>query len=283
MEFLACGTLVDFSNRHKQLSEPIARSIFVELLDALDIIHKEYQIIHRDIKTENVLLDKYKNIRIVDFGLSDIITAPGQTFTHKCGSPGYISPEMARGQEYTTKADIWALGVILFAITHGYLPFDNIQKVIFTEPQISGTVSSDLRDILTQILNKNPSERPDISAIRAHPWISSLPRPDFKRTPVTQTVIARMNELGVNTENIEQKLAEEPDSEEAVVFRIVTRKYLIEENKDWRPKDDFASSFKRPKEPKASPKPKAKLKGLAASMKPTVVKPAVKKRTVKRK
>ena len=285
IEFVPCGTLVDYSNRHERLPEDIARSIFSELLCAVESLHNEYHVVHRDIKTENVLLDRHKNVRLVDFGLSDTFETADQQFTRKCGSQAYISPEMARGQPYTVKTDIWSLGVVLYAITHGILPFDTVQKVIFTDAQYDASLSRELRDLLLNVLRKEPSERFGIEEIKAHPWMSGVKDVKFKRSVDSSKVVARMKELGIDCDGIEK---DDPDSERMVIWRIVSRKYLIDENVDIRPKDNFVAAFRKQRQemrpppqpaPKASPSPKATPKSKASAT--SSPKPAATKATPK--
>ena len=283
IEFVPCGTLVDYSNRHERLPEDVARSIFSELLCAVESLHSEYHVVHRDIKTENVLLDRHKNVRLVDFGLSDTFETADQQFTRKCGSQAYISPEMARGQPYTVKTDIWSLGVVLFAITHGTLPFDTVQKVIFTDAQYDASLSRELRDLMLNVLRKEPSERFGIEEIKAHPWMSGVKDVKFKRGVDPNKIVARMKELGIDCDGIEK---EDPDSERMVIWRIVSRKYLIDENVDIRPKDNFVAAFRKQRQelrpppqaaPKASPSPKATPKSKASATTQSSPKPAATK------
>ena len=279
MEFVPCGTLVDYSNRHERLPEDVARSIFAELLCAVESLHREYHVVHRDIKTENVLLDRYKNVRLVDFGLSEAFSDENQIFSKKCGSQAYISPEMARGQPYTAKTDIWSLGVVLFAITHGTLPFDTIQKVIFTDAQYDASLSRELRDLLSGILRKDPGERLGIDEIRAHPWMKGVKDVAFKRVVEKAKIEERMRELGIDCNGIEK---DDPESERNVVWRIVSRKYLIDENAQSRPKANFAAEFRKQRQasrpPPTSPKPAAAspTKKAAASPKKPAESPAKK-------
>jgi len=82
-------------------------------------------IAHRDIKPENLLLDDFKNLKIVDFGLSSTFS-PGEKLSTACGSPCYAAPELIKGLQYIGyKADIWSAGVVLFTSLSGYLPFED--------------------------------------------------------------------------------------------------------------------------------------------------------------
>lgn len=106
-----------------RLKEVEACKFFQELISGVEYLHK-LKIVHRDLKPENLLLDDHKNIKIVDFGLSNTYKQ-GELLKTACGSPCYAAPEMIAGQKYVgLNVDIWSCGVILFASLCGYLPFE---------------------------------------------------------------------------------------------------------------------------------------------------------------
>ena len=123
----------------------------------------------RDLKPENLLLDAHKNIKIVDFGLSNIYK-PGEQLKTACGSPCYAAPEMVAGKKYNgLNVDIWSTGVILFALICGYLPFEDpntsilYKKIMAGDFEIPKFVSHDSRDLLNRILCTDPNRRIKIS------------------------------------------------------------------------------------------------------------------------
>jgi 5'-AMP-activated protein kinase catalytic alpha subunit len=94
------------------------------LVSAIEYIHK-VGICHRDLKPENILLDHHNNIKLIDFGLSNMYKH-GDTLKTACGSPCYAAPEMIKGERYLgLNADIWSSGVVLFAMVCGFLPFED--------------------------------------------------------------------------------------------------------------------------------------------------------------
>ena len=123
MEYISGGELFNYIVKNKRLSEFEASNFFSQIINAVEEIHKN-KICHRDLKPENILLSSdNKILKIIDFGLSneyvDYLTTP-------CGSPCYAAPEMVRGKKYNgLYIDIWACGIILFAMVYGYLPFDD--------------------------------------------------------------------------------------------------------------------------------------------------------------
>lgn len=116
------------SQPNKRLSEQEAAGIFKQIVEAMAYCHRN-GVYHRDIKTENVLIDKYKKIKIIDFGFS-VKSTPNTKLTLFCGTPNYMSPEIILKKEYLGgPSDSWALGVLLFVIAAGYFPFKGTRSV----------------------------------------------------------------------------------------------------------------------------------------------------------
>lgn len=177
MECLKNGTLLDEVTK-KKLDERGAAITFAEFALALQYLHKEAHIAHRDIKLENVLLDDNHNIRIIDFGFAKE-TDHGNCFKTHCGSILYAAPELLLGEEYTEKVDIWSAGVMLFIMTTGSFPFYHenmsicLQKIVMSEVQFPGSLSFSLKDFLMRMLTKDPKERISIDQVLEHPWLRS--------------------------------------------------------------------------------------------------------------
>jgi serine/threonine protein kinase len=260
MEFLPCGTLVDYTNRRMKLSEPLAQSMFSQLVSAVSHLHFISHVIHRDIKTENVLLDKHKNVRLVDFGLSEEIASPDQSFVERCGSPAYISPEIFRGEPYTVKSDIWSLGVILYAITHGTLPFEVAEMIPTFRPPVSPALSPPLKDLIDALLKKRDDERIDTKRLRNHPWICEAFNPTQSSR---EKIFNRLRQLKIECDE-EFDQSSDSDEELDVIYRILERRFLLEQMSGLHPAEERKS---------ASPRPPPRKVGLAASLKPSVIKP----------
>jgi MAP/microtubule affinity-regulating kinase len=96
MEYISCGDLLSFVKKRSKLSEPMAKFIFKQIIEALDYIHSK-GIVHRDIKLDNILIDLQNNIKICDFGVSRQIKK-GDVMHDQCGTPAYIAPEILRNQ-----------------------------------------------------------------------------------------------------------------------------------------------------------------------------------------
>ena len=175
MEYCEGGELFNYIVKKKRLSEEEASYFFFQLINGIEYIHSK-GIAHRDLKPENLLLSKNKILKIIDFGLSNFYDGQKRLQT-PCGSPCYASPEMVKGKKYDGfNIDIWAIGVILFAMLCGYLPFEddeNDTDVLFNEiirnkidyPYFLSKLSL---DILKKILVSDPLQRITVEEIKTH-------------------------------------------------------------------------------------------------------------------
>jgi len=181
MEFVPGGELFDFIVSNGRLSEPRARSMFQQLVSGVEYCH-QHMVVHRDLKPENLLLDAEQQLRIADFGLSNVMK-DGDFFKTSCGSPNYAAPEVISGRLYAgPEVDVWSCGVILYALLCGSLPFDDenipnlfkkIKGGIFTLP---GHMSDEIKDLISRMLVVDPLQRITIPEIRRHRWFTeSLP------------------------------------------------------------------------------------------------------------
>ena len=125
--------LFDHIVNNGRMKEPEARRFFQQMLCAVEYCHR-HKIVHRDLKPENLLLDDNMNVKIADFGLSNIMT-DGNFLKTSCGSPNYAAPEVIRGGLYTgPEIDVWSCGVILYVMLCGRLPFeDDDVQTLFTK------------------------------------------------------------------------------------------------------------------------------------------------------
>lgn len=230
-EYIDGKSLLEYANSHPVFIEDEARDIFIQLAVVVHHLHKTSNITHRDLKCENVLLDINNNIRLIDFGfahdLNSLMTTP-------CGSPFYIAPEIIMNQKYDKAVDIWSMGIILYAISAGNLPFmsDNIQLVYkmitLMEPKYPKNFSLELIDLLQKMMNKDPKQRITIEEILEHPWVKTK----GDGTPVEirlnaarcckvnpADVVREMKELGVSHE----KAIRDLKSPENLIYRIIHR------------------------------------------------------------
>lgn len=124
MEYIPGGEMFDYIVKKGKLSEDEARRFFQQMVAGVEYCHK-YKVVHRDLKPENLLLDEHRNIKIADFGLSNMMR-DGDFLTTSCGSPNYAAPEVISGKLYAGPGvDVWSMGVILYALLCARLPFDD--------------------------------------------------------------------------------------------------------------------------------------------------------------
>ncbi|KAH8383703.1 hypothetical protein KR009_010141 [Drosophila setifemur] len=176
MEFAAGGELYDYLSERKVLTEEEARRIFRQVATAVYYCHK-HKICHRDLKLENILLDEKGNAKIADFGLSNVFDDQRLLGTF-CGSPLYASPEIVEGTPYQgPEVDCWSLGVLLYTLVYGSMPFDgsNFKRLVkqisqgdYYEPRKPSRASTLIREMLTVC----PTKRATIEQICSHWWVN---------------------------------------------------------------------------------------------------------------
>ena len=175
MEYCENGELFNYIVEHQRLEEDEASFFFYQLINGLDYIHHK-NIVHRDLKPENLLLGKGNILKIVDFGLSNYYEDK-KLLSTPCGSPCYASPEMVCGNKYNgLLIDIWSCGIIIFAMTCGFLPFEDIdneilfKKIMKCKIEYPEFLSKNVVDIMKKILVVDPDKRISIPEIRKHPF-----------------------------------------------------------------------------------------------------------------
>lgn len=179
MEYVEGQTLLDYIKGQTKIPDHKIKHIFCELVSALLYLHNALNIVHRDLKLENIMIDKNLNIRLLDFGLSNQLAQNTSMFQTKCGSPSYSAPEMLLGRPYTYKIDMWSLGIILYALAFNSLPFgdDNLQlltaKIVNRDPFYPAIASTQVITVIKSLLNKDPELRPSASEAATIPWASS--------------------------------------------------------------------------------------------------------------
>lgn len=176
-------SLRSFTHRQEnhRLPTKMARHFYRQVLDGVHFCH-ERLVVHRDLKLENLLLDKQaETVKIIDFGFATQVASRDTKLKAFCGTPSYMAPEIVRGEPYSGFAvDVWALGVVVFALLCGTLPFvartemqlyAKIRRAIFTPPDSLGELA---RRLVRGILKNEASTRPTTAAIARHPWVTGL-------------------------------------------------------------------------------------------------------------
>ncbi|XP_039597993.1 MAP/microtubule affinity-regulating kinase 3a isoform X7 [Polypterus senegalus] len=178
MEYASGGEVFDYLVAHGRMKEKEARSKFRQIVSAVQYCHQKY-IVHRDLKAENLLLDADMNIKIADFGFSNEFTLGNKLDTF-CGSPPYAAPELFQGKKYDgPEVDVWSLGVILYTLVSGSLPFDgqNLkelrERVLRGKYRIPFYMSTDCENLLKRFLVLNPAKRGTLEQIMKDRWINA--------------------------------------------------------------------------------------------------------------
>uniref|UniRef100_A0A8C6YSJ5 non-specific serine/threonine protein kinase n=1 Tax=Nothoprocta perdicaria TaxID=30464 RepID=A0A8C6YSJ5_NOTPE len=175
-EFAKNGEIFDYLASHGRLSESEARRKFWQILSAVEYCHGR-KIVHRDLKAENLLLDNNMNIKIADFGFGNFYKS-GEPLTTWCGSPPYAAPEVFEGQQYEgPQLDIWSMGVVLYVLVCGALPFDGPTLPILRQRVLEGRfripyfMSEECEHLIRRMLVLDPSKRLTIAQIKEHKWM----------------------------------------------------------------------------------------------------------------
>ena len=192
MEKLEGGELFDRIVLKTRYSEKEARDVVGALLSALRHLH-DGNVVHRDIKPENLLLTSAHDdadIKIADFGFAkkDVLA---ETLRSRCGTPGFVAPEILKGHTYGQSVDVWSLGCIVYILLGGYPPFDDAsQPMLFRKiksgsyafhEEYWGHVSEDAKDLIRRMLTLNPDERITAHEALRHQWIMSTDEELAKR------------------------------------------------------------------------------------------------------
>lgn len=188
----AGGELFDYIVQNGKMAEDKARKFFQQIVCAVEYCHR-HKIVHRDLKPENLLLDEQLNVKIADFGLSNIMT-DGNFLKTSCGSPNYAAPEVISGKLYAgPEVDVWSCGVILYVLLVGRLPFDDeyipalFKKIAQGNYMVPNYLSQGAVRLIRKMLQVNPMQRITIQEIRQDPWfIKDLP--DYLKPPVEEFI-----------------------------------------------------------------------------------------------
>ena len=189
MEYAAGGSLLDHVRARRRLGEPEAAHLLQQLASALAYCHAN-DVVHRDVKLENVLLDGRGGAKLIDFGLAAFF-APGRRLRVHCGSPSYAAPEIVARRAYEgPPVDVWSLGVVLFAALAGHLPFHSptgdkrelCARILAGGYAAPEWLSPGARDLLGRMLTVDPERRATLREVAAHAWTRGA-GPRWERPP----------------------------------------------------------------------------------------------------
>ncbi|XP_061191395.1 5'-AMP-activated protein kinase catalytic subunit alpha-2-like isoform X8 [Saccostrea echinata] len=235
MEYVSGGELFDYIVKHGKLKEPEARRFFQQIISGVDYCHR-HMVVHRDLKPENLLLDSNLNVKIADFGLSNMMH-DGEFLRTSCGSPNYAAPEVISGKLYAgPEVDIWSCGVILYALLCGTLPFDDehvptlfrkIKSGIFAVPDY---LNKEVVSLLCMMLQVDPLKRATISQIREHEWFQKdlpsylFPSPQDQDASIVEMDVIReiCEKFGVTEYEVQRALlSNDPHDQLNIAYHLI--------------------------------------------------------------
>lgn len=201
MEYAGTTSLHSYLKRRssRRLDEAEAKRLFQQLVMALEYCHRS-EITHRDIKLENILLDDQNNVKLIDFGFSSNMP-PGSKSKTFCGTPSYMAPEIVAHKEYSgPPVDVWALGVLLFAMMAGTFPFKGItdkdlyRKIMKGTFEVPDFVPLKAKTLIKRMIHVDPLRRPSCQDILSDPWLTntrcSMPPTEEHSAPLSERHLA---------------------------------------------------------------------------------------------
>ncbi|KAJ8256951.1 hypothetical protein COCON_G00191030 [Conger conger] len=243
-EYAKNGEIFDYLANHGRLSESEARRKFWQILSAVEYCHNR-NIVHRDLKAENLLLDGHMNIKIADFGFGNFFQ-PGEPLATWCGSPPYAAPEVFEGQQYEgPQLDIWSMGVVLYVLVCGALPFDGPtlpvlrQRVLEGRFRIPYFMTEDCEHLIRRMLVLDPSKRLSVSQIKEHRWMAlevPVQRPTLYQRSVpadgqaggvagySEQVLRLMHSLGIDQHKTVESLQSKSYNHFAAIYYLLVER-----------------------------------------------------------
>ncbi|KAL9620813.1 MAG: hypothetical protein Q9160_004713 [Pyrenula sp. 1 TL-2023] len=217
LEYCPGDELYNYLLKHRIPLEKVQK-IFTQLVGAVTYIHNK-SCVHRDLKLENVLLDRHENVKLCDFGFTREYDGKSNYLQTFCGTICYSAPEMIKGEKYAgEKVDVWSLGVILYALLTGELPFDDDddamtkQKILKEDPEYPDGFSDEAKILINKLLSKRPLYRPTLPEILSDPFLGEyapqqqailkLTQPAPFSTPLEKTTLERMRSAGVDIDQV---------------------------------------------------------------------------------
>ncbi|KAK3940889.1 Serine/threonine-protein kinase ppk16 [Diplogelasinospora grovesii] len=229
LEYCPGDELYNYLLKHGKLPVDKVQKTFAQLVGAVCYVHQQ-SCVHRDLKLENILLDKHENVKLCDFGFTREYEGKANYLQTFCGTICYSAPEMLKGEKYAgEKVDVWSLGVILYALLCGELPFDDDDdsvtrsKILTQEPSYPDHLPADALSLLKVLLSKRPLLRPSLPDILAHPFLAehALQQQAILKhkdpapfsTPLERETLQRMRGAGVDIDAVvESVLAQRCDA-----------------------------------------------------------------------
>jgi serum/glucocorticoid-regulated kinase 2 len=222
MDICTGGEIFFHLNNFKRFPEPLAKFYFIEIVLAFEYLHSK-DIVYRDIKPENILIDIEGHVKIADFGLAKLIGRREKSHSF-CGSPEYMCPEMLCNRGHDRQLDYYCMGALLYEMLTGLPPFfmkdtNEMYKRILYEPLTFPDYFSrnhPVIDLLQRLLAKDPKERvKDIEEVKQHPWLRDTNWKKYLRKEIAPPFVPSMRESNFDPELNELQV----DFDDQITFR----------------------------------------------------------------
>ena len=231
MEYINGGNLFSFVKKRRKLSEKTAKFLFKQIIEGIEYIHSK-NIVHRDIKLENILIDLKNNIKICDFGIGKILNNKNEKLYDQCGTLMYMAPEILLNKKKGFEAfpiDLWSCGICLYIMLSGTIPFsinnnnnnnnnynnnnnnynndsNNNERdsrilqynIINNEPKSINNISIEAIDLIMGLLNKDPKKRYNIYQVLNHPWLKNENMFNYKYHLFTKAEMIMLNKTFID-------------------------------------------------------------------------------------
>lgn len=218
LEYCQGDELYNHLLKYGRLPVEKVQKTFTQLVGAVSYVHQQ-SCVHRDLKLENILLDKHENVKLVDFGFTREYEGKANYLQTFCGTICYSAPEMLKGEKYAgEKVDVWSLGIILYALLCGELPFDDDEddvtrrRILTEEPNYPDDLPPDALALIKLMLSKRPLLRPTLPDILGHSFLADyaaqqqvilkLQRPAPFTTALEKETLQRMRSAGVDIDMV---------------------------------------------------------------------------------
>ena len=246
MEYVKGYSLLDSLNQTGCYQECEAQKVFCQIVSAVKYMHGR-NIAHRDLKLENILLTFQRNIKLIDFGFSALVNG---LLTTQCASFPYAAPELFNAEGYTEKVDVWALGVILYGMLVGELPFGDgdlrsiSENVREKEPNYPDFLSAPVVNLIKLMLNKDQHKRLSIDQVEKHPWLQGtryaiIMDPEVVLAPnlmvvpqgdeLDEKTTATLQKFGVSLAGVNGQYIRDNDDDVTLAYRMMRRANMFQD------------------------------------------------------